>query len=83
VLGHVEAQIREVSEAVAADAFNLNAEKRSRLVVQERPKAPNSEAHRKLFVRRSVGQSSLAEDKGGFPCEIEIFSLMLPLLPQW
>jgi len=46
-------------------------------------KALNSAAHRKFFVRRAVGQSSLPEDIGGFPCEIEIFSLMLPLLPQW
>ena len=48
-----------------------------------RAKASNSATHRKFFVRRAVGQSSLPEDTGEFPCEIEIFSLMLPLLPQW
>jgi hypothetical protein len=36
VLGNVEAPTREAAEADAMEAFNLNAEQRSRLVVQER-----------------------------------------------
>jgi hypothetical protein len=35
VLGNVEAPTREADEAAVAEAFNLNAEQRSRLVVQE------------------------------------------------
>jgi hypothetical protein len=36
VLGDVEAPSREAAEAAAVRAFNLTAEQRSRLVVQER-----------------------------------------------
>jgi hypothetical protein len=36
VLGEVEAETREAAEAAAVRTFNLNAEQRSRLVVQER-----------------------------------------------
>jgi hypothetical protein len=36
ILGNVEAPSREAAEAAAVEAFNLNAEQRGRLVVQER-----------------------------------------------
>jgi hypothetical protein len=36
VLGDVEAPSREAAEAAAVEAFNLSANQRSRLVVQER-----------------------------------------------
>jgi hypothetical protein len=36
VLGDVDLPGREAAEAAAVEAFNLNAEQRSRLVVQER-----------------------------------------------
>jgi hypothetical protein len=36
VLGEVEARNREAAEAAAVRTFNLSAEQRSRLVVQER-----------------------------------------------